>query len=155
MTVEDTTVDVGVADHQTWVQRVVAWSPEERAEKEKKLMRKIDLRLMPILVRCYLMPLVSIDVVFLASLANSQSTSFIIISLTAFQIIMYIMNYIDRNALPQARLQGLEKDLGMKGVDYNIVLSLTFIGYILMQIPSSLLLGYFRPSLYLSTVMVG
>jgi len=89
------------------------------------------------------------------AMQNSGSTMFIIISLTALQIIMYIMNYIDRNALPQARLQGLEKDLGMKGVDYNIVLSLTFIGYILMQIPSNLLLGYFRPSLYLSTVMVG
>jgi len=48
MTVEDTTVDVGIADQQAWIQRVTAWSPEERAEKEKKLMRKIDLRLMPI-----------------------------------------------------------------------------------------------------------
>lgn len=46
---------------------------------------------------------------------------------------MYIMNYIDRNAVPQARIQGLEKDLNLKGVEYNIVLSVTFIGYILMQ----------------------
>lgn len=46
---------------------------------------------------------------------------------------MYIMNYIDRNALPQARVQGLEDDLGLRGVQYNVVLSLTFIGYILMQ----------------------
>lgn len=46
---------------------------------------------------------------------------------------MYIMNYIDRNALPHARVQGLEKDLDLHGVQYNIVLSLTFIGYILMQ----------------------
>lgn len=46
---------------------------------------------------------------------------------------MYIMNYIDRNALPQARVQGLEEDLELKGVEYNLVLSLTFIGYILMQ----------------------
>lgn len=46
---------------------------------------------------------------------------------------MYIMNYIDRNALPHARVQGLEEDLNLSGVQYNIVLSLTFIGYILMQ----------------------
>lgn len=39
----------------------------------------------------------------------------------------------DRNALPQARVQGLEDDIGLVGVEYNIVLSLTFIGYILMQ----------------------
>ncbi len=46
---------------------------------------------------------------------------------------MYILNYVDRNALPAARIQNLEADLGLVGVDYNVVLSLTFIGYILMQ----------------------
>ncbi|EMR71852.1 putative mfs transporter protein [Eutypa lata UCREL1] len=74
---------------------VTAWSSEERAEREKKFLRKIDYRLLPIL------------------------------------IVMYVLNYIDRNALPQARIQGIEKDIGLVGVEYNIVLSLTFIGYIL------------------------
>lgn len=48
-------------------------------------------------------------------------------------MLMYVMNYIDRNALPHARVQGLEDDLGLSGYEYNIVLSLTFVGYILMQ----------------------
>lgn len=48
-------------------------------------------------------------------------------------MLMYVMNYIDRNALPHARVQGLEDDLGLSGFEYNIVLSLTFVGYILMQ----------------------
>lgn len=46
---------------------------------------------------------------------------------------MYIMNYIDRNAVPHARVQGLEEDLGLKGNEYLVVLSVTFVGYILMQ----------------------
>lgn len=46
---------------------------------------------------------------------------------------MYILNYIDRNALPQAKVQGISEDIGLAGIEYNIVLSLTFIGYILMQ----------------------
>lgn len=46
---------------------------------------------------------------------------------------MYVLNYIDRNALPQARIQGIEDDIGLVGVEYNIVLSLTFIGYILVS----------------------
>lgn len=46
---------------------------------------------------------------------------------------MYILNYIDRNALPQAKVQGISEDIGLAGIQYNIVLSLTFIGYILMQ----------------------
>jgi hypothetical protein len=33
---------------------VAAWTPEERAEKEKKFLRKIDTRLLPILVRALL-----------------------------------------------------------------------------------------------------
>lgn len=46
---------------------------------------------------------------------------------------MYILNYVDRNALPQAKVQGISEDIGLAGIEYNIVLSLTFIGYILMQ----------------------
>jgi hypothetical protein len=30
---------------------VASWSPEERVEKERKFVRKIDFRLLPILVR--------------------------------------------------------------------------------------------------------
>ncbi|KAJ0124475.1 hypothetical protein J7T55_005813 [Diaporthe amygdali] len=47
--------------------------------------------------------------------------------------LMYILNYIDRNALPQAKVQGISEDIGLAGIEYNVVLSLTFIGYILMQ----------------------
>jgi hypothetical protein len=43
-------------------------------------------------------------------------------------MVMYVRNYVDRNALPQARVQGLEEDLKLSGYEYNIVLSLTFIG---------------------------
>ncbi|KXH24975.1 major facilitator superfamily transporter [Colletotrichum salicis] len=66
---------------------------------------------------------------------------------------MYILNYIDRNAVPHARVQGLEKDLGMSGYKYNIVLSVTFIGCIAMQVPSNMILTKVRPSWYLSGCM--
>ncbi|KAL0783728.1 hypothetical protein CaCOL14_001634 [Colletotrichum acutatum] len=46
---------------------------------------------------------------------------------------MYFMNYLDRNALPQARLNTLEEDLGLKGVEYNTAISILFVGYLLMQ----------------------
>lgn len=49
------------------------------------------------------------------------------------QSLMYILNYIDRNALPQAKVQGISEDIDLAGIEYNVVLSLTFIGYILMQ----------------------
>jgi hypothetical protein len=51
--------------------------------------------------------------------------------------VMYFLNYVDRNAIAQARLNNLEEDLGMSGVEFNTCVSILFVGYVLMQIPSS------------------
>ncbi|KAF1959948.1 permease of the major facilitator superfamily [Byssothecium circinans] len=65
-------------------------------------------------------------------------------------ILVYLMNYIDRNNYAAARLQGLEEDLGLTGDQYQVGLSILFVGYILMQVPSNILLSYVgRPSWYL------
>lgn len=63
---------------------------------------------------------------------------------------LMVLNYLDRNALASARVQGLEKDLGLEGNQFNIAISILFVGYILGQIPSNLILSRVRPSLYLS-----
>lgn len=83
---------------------------------------------------------------------------------------MYFLNYLDRNALPQARLNTLEEDLNLKGVEYNTAISILFVGYLLMQgmscaisrvqanriaVPSNMFLTKTRPSIYLSACMVG
>ncbi|SCO76690.1 related to putative tartrate transporter [Fusarium oxysporum] len=68
---------------------------------------------------------------------------------------MYFLNYLDRNALPQARLNSLEKDLNLKGVQYNTAISILFVGYLLMQIPSNMFMTRTRPSIYLSCCMIG
>ena len=49
-----------------------------------------------------------------------------------------------------ARVQGVEEDLGMVGNQFNIAVSVLFVGYILGQIPSNLILSRVRPSIYLS-----
>ncbi|KAJ5135005.1 uncharacterized protein N7515_004283 [Penicillium bovifimosum] len=73
--------------------------------------------------------------------------------LLPFLILMYLLNFLDRNNLSQARLGTLEKDLGMKGTDYNLATSILFVGYLLMQLPSNLLLTRLRPSLFLGIAM--
>ncbi|KMU80014.1 MFS transporter [Coccidioides immitis RMSCC 3703] len=73
-------------------------------------------------------------------------------------ICVYLMNYIDRNNYAAARLQGLERDLKLTPSQYQTGLSILFVSYILMQVPSNLLLNYVgRPSLYLgfSTIAWG
>lgn len=61
---------------------------------EKKLRRKIDTLIMPLVV------------------------------------LVYLMNYIDRNNYAAARLQGLETDLGLSPQQYQTGLSILFVGYV-------------------------
>ncbi|KKK19201.1 MFS transporter [Aspergillus rambellii] len=98
---------------------VASLSPEERAMAEKALVRKIDIRLLPMI------------------------------------IIMYILNYLDRNNIAAARLAGLETDLKLEGVQYQTCVSILFVGYLLMQIPSNLMLNKFgKPAIYLPCAMM-
>lgn len=55
--------------------------------------------------------------------------------------------------LSQARLGTLEKDLGLHGTNFNTATSILFVGYLLMQLPSNLLITRLRPSIYLGVVM--
>ncbi|KAK5134486.1 hypothetical protein LTR08_006403 [Meristemomyces frigidus] len=100
---------------------VAALTPEERITRERAMVRKIDLRLLP--------PV----------------------------IIMYIMNYLDRNNIATARLSGkvgLQASLNMTDSQYETCVSILFVGYILMQVPSNLFLNKIgKPALYLPTVM--
>ncbi|PNY24303.1 transporter [Tolypocladium capitatum] len=68
-------------------------------------------------------------------------------------VAMIVLNYLDRNALPNARVQGIEKDLKLKGTQFNTCISVLFAGYLALQIPSNLLLTRVRPSIYLPICM--
>ncbi|KAF2726383.1 retrograde regulation protein 2 [Polychaeton citri CBS 116435] len=96
-------------------------TPDERKALEKRLTRKIDMRLLP--------PV----------------------------IIMYILNYLDRNSIATARLAGnpgMQKELNMTNSQYETAVSILFVGYILMQVPSNLFLNKVgKPALYLPGVM--
>lgn len=91
---------------------------EERKKLERKLLRKLDLRM-------------------------------------SILIVIYILNYIDRNNASAARLRGFEADLHLKGQQFATILSILYVGYILMQIPSNMLLNHTgRPSIYLPCCMM-
>ncbi|KAF9263455.1 MFS general substrate transporter [Marasmius fiardii PR-910] len=65
-------------------------------------------------------------------------------------IVIYILNYIDRNNAAAARARGLEKDLNLQGEEFPTLLSILYVGYILMQIPSNMFLNWIgKPSIYL------
>lgn len=68
--------------------------------------------------------------------------------------LLYMMAFIDRINIGNARIQGLEKDLHMKGHDYNIALLVFFVPYILFEVPSNIIIRKIAPSTWLSLLMV-
>lgn len=71
--------------------RYATESQEWRDKKTKRLLRKVDLHLLPLL------------------------------------LVMWILNFLDRSNLAQARLGTLEKDLGMHGTDFNLATSILYV----------------------------
>lgn len=70
---------------------IASQSEEWKADQTKRLLRKADWRLLPLLIA------------------------------------MYLLNFLDRSNLAQARLGTLEKDLNMKGTDFNTATSILFV----------------------------
>jgi sugar phosphate permease len=91
----------------------MSYGPEFRQNIERQLRRKIDMRIMPLIV------------------------------------LIYLFNYLDRNSITQARLYGLQEDTGVKGAEYQTAISIFSAGYILMQLPATVLMTKLRPSIYL------
>ncbi|KAK7030408.1 hypothetical protein VNI00_014152 [Paramarasmius palmivorus] len=69
--------------------------------------------------------------------------------------ILYLFCFIDRANIGNARLAGLERDLGLKGYDYNTLLSIFYVSYIIFEIPSNMACKYFGPGWFLPTISLG
>ncbi|KAH6887432.1 major facilitator superfamily domain-containing protein [Thelonectria olida] len=91
-----------------------SYTPAQR----KKIMHKVDRRLVPMLA------------------------------------VLYLISHLDRANIGNAKIEGLADDLNLVGSQWNIVLSLFFIPYILLEVPSNMVLKRFkRPSVYLGTLV--
>ncbi|KAK7030400.1 hypothetical protein VNI00_014144 [Paramarasmius palmivorus] len=69
--------------------------------------------------------------------------------------LLYLFCFIDRANIGNARLAGFERDLGLKGYDYNSVLSIFFISYILFEIPSNMACKYLGPGWFIPAITLG
>ncbi|KAH7317107.1 major facilitator superfamily domain-containing protein [Stachybotrys elegans] len=85
--------------------------PEER---KKKILRKIDWRLVPMLV------------------------------------LLYLVAYLDKTNIGNAKIEGMTVDLGLHGIQYNVAVAIFFIPFILCEVPSNMILHKLhRPSWYI------
>ncbi|RDW57236.1 putative major facilitator superfamily permease-3 [Coleophoma crateriformis] len=67
---------------------------------------------------------------------------------------LFLLAFLDRTNIGNARIQGLEASLHMQGNDYNIVLFIFFIPYILLEVPSNIIIKKIAPSTWLASIMV-
>jgi fucose permease len=69
-------------------------------------------------------------------------------------VLIYILNYLDRNNIAAARLRGLQEDLNLSNTEYSTCLSILYVGYILMQVPSNMIINKIsRPSWYIAAAV--
>ncbi|KAH9217344.1 major facilitator superfamily domain-containing protein [Leptodontidium sp. 2 PMI_412] len=69
-------------------------------------------------------------------------------------VIMYIMNFLDRQNIAAAKLADIDVDLGLSDVAYQTCVSILFVGYISMQVPSNIIVGKVKfPAVYISAAM--
>ncbi|PIA91014.1 putative transporter [Cercospora beticola] len=93
-------------------------SDEERAEIDKKLLRKLDMKLIPWLT------------------------------------LLYLISFLDRTNIGNAKIDGLIPDLKMSQGQYQACLSIFFVSYSLFEPLTNILLKKFRPSVFLTGSMI-
>ncbi|KAL2818665.1 major facilitator superfamily domain-containing protein [Aspergillus granulosus] len=84
----------------------------------KRVVRKIDLRLIPIMA------------------------------------ILYLLAHIDRGNIGNAKIEGMDTDLGLVGNQYNIASTMFFVPYIIFEVPSNIILKKVRPNIWLSFLVI-
>ncbi|KAH8892345.1 high-affinity nicotinic acid transporter [Thozetella sp. PMI_491] len=97
---------------------VAALFKEFSGAKYRKLMRKMDLHLIPIIA------------------------------------VLYLFAYLDRGNIGNARLAGLESDLGMEGDQYNVALTIFFVSYVIFEVPANMALKRLSPRVWIPSITI-
>ncbi|KAK4452706.1 high-affinity nicotinic acid transporter [Podospora aff. communis PSN243] len=71
-----------------------------------------------------------------------------------FMSLIYLLCFLDRTNIGNARLDHLEQDLNLQGLQYNDCLAVLFPFYIAAEIPSNMMMKRLRPSIWLTFIMV-
>lgn len=85
---------------------------------EKKLMRKIDFRLVPLFT------------------------------------LLYLLSFLDRGNIGNAKIEGLADDLNLQGNQYNLCLTIFFIFYATLEVPANVILKHVNPRYFIPATMV-
>ncbi|KAI5856748.1 MFS general substrate transporter [Durotheca rogersii] len=68
--------------------------------------------------------------------------------------VLYLLSFLDRSNVGNARIEGLTTDLHITGNQYLTGLTLYFVGYVLFEIPSNIVLKRTTPRIWLPTLTI-
>jgi len=68
--------------------------------------------------------------------------------------LLYVLAFLDRGNIGNAKIAGMTEDLKMNGTMYNIALTVFFFPYCVFEVPSNIVLKILRPSLWICFLMV-
>ena len=68
---------------------------------------------------------------------------------------LWLLAFIDRSNIGNARIDGIAKDLKLTGDKYNVALTIFYVPYILVDVPSNWTLKYVGAGYYLPGLMIG
>jgi hypothetical protein len=68
--------------------------------------------------------------------------------------LLYLMSFLDRTNIGNAKVDGLQEDLGMSDTEYNNSLTIFFVSYAVFEPITNVLLKKMRPSIFLPLIMV-
>ncbi|KAL0959958.1 hypothetical protein HGRIS_011622 [Hohenbuehelia grisea] len=75
------------------------------------------------------------------------------ISILPIVSMFYLLSYLDRSNIGNARVAGLQKDLKMTDQQYQICLTVLFVPYILAEIPANLILRKVTPRILMPSLL--
>ena len=108
--------EIDTKDEEQYIEELTA-NAEQFALEEKKLVRKIDLYLLPTIW------------------------------------LMYLLSYMDRTNIGNAKVAGMDTDLNLDSNQYSVILIVFFVTYVVFEVPSNMLLTRSRPSVFLPIIM--
>lgn len=66
--------------------------------------------------------------------------------------LLYLLSFLDRSNVGNARIEGLAADLHITGNEYLTGLTLYFVGYVLFEVPCNIVLKLWKPKLWFPTL---
>ncbi|KAN0077099.1 Major facilitator superfamily domain containing protein [Tylopilus felleus] len=68
-------------------------------------------------------------------------------------IVFYLLSFLDRSNVANARIVGLQKSLKLSNYEYSVALTVTYVPYIAVEFPSNVLLKRIGPNIMLPTMV--